>query len=151
MDDAQRAFFFAKREQPFLKILIIGEMVVKGPFGHPESVGQGLNRECFSSGLFKQGEPFFEPSASAELRYDRFLPLLDTFLLLRAYHMVWYAVKRRMLFSSRLLLGHLLPDFSPGSARCATRGSCPRVAQRAFDKKGSGNKTASQDHEPSLT
>src|SRR5258708_29367721 len=127
-------------------------MVVKGAFGHPKSGGQGLDGERFGSGLFKQGEPFFEPSASAELLcHDRFLPLLDTFLLLRAYHMVWYAVKRRMLFSSRLLLGHLLPDFSPGSARCATRGSCPRVAQRAFGKKGRGNKTASQDHEPSLT
>jgi hypothetical protein len=55
-------------------------VVVKGPFGHPKPAGQGLDGESFGSCLFKQGEPFLEPSASAELRHDLFPPLLDMFL-----------------------------------------------------------------------
>src|SRR5258708_3087197 len=91
----------------------MGEVVVKGPFGHPKSAGQGLDRESFGSCLFKQGEPFFEPSASADLGHDWFRPLLDMFLLLRAYHMVWYVCKGRTLFSSSLLLCHAACRFLP--------------------------------------
>jgi len=84
----------------FFKVLVIGEVVIKGPLGHHKSAGQGLDRESFGSCLFKQGEPFLEPAASGEKRHDLFPPLLDTFLFLISYHMVWYVCKRRMLFSS---------------------------------------------------
>src|SRR6266536_787443 len=93
VDDAQRSFFFPKREQPFLKVLGVGEVVVKGPFGHPKSIGQGLDGERFGSGLFKQGESFLQPSASAELRHDLFLLCSTCFS--SSEHTIWYGMLSR--------------------------------------------------------
>src|SRR5260370_13712143 len=107
LDGVKGFFLFPKREQTFLKVLVIGEVVVEGPFRHIKATGQRLDRERFGSCLFKQGEPFLEPSAFGEKRHDLFLLLPDTFLFLISYHTIWYVCKRRMLFSSYLLLCHV--------------------------------------------